>query len=98
MYAIGLDEVEIHIFVNDIDLRYTRWVMHDKRYEQSTSNTFDSSIDMRYVDEDNEQDDNSDRDGIDELLGDIGARILMDEIEEDASSGRGTESKNFSNM
>ena len=26
--AIGLDEVERHIFVNGMDLGYTRWVLH----------------------------------------------------------------------
>ena len=38
--AIGLDEAESHIFVNGMDLGYTRWVLHGEPYAESADDLF----------------------------------------------------------
>jgi len=91
--AIGLDEVERHIFVNGMDLGYTRWVLHGEPYEGSADVLVDHHNYLRHMDDDYEHDE------MEEMLGDIGAGMFMDEVNDNASTGgSGTDCENFPSL
>lgn len=90
--AIGLAEVESHIFAKGMDLGYTWWVLHGELYAQSADALFSHLNYLWHMDDDYE------RDEMEEMLNDIGAEMFMDEVDENASSGRGTDFENFAAM
>lgn len=60
-------------------------------YEPFADIPFGDDIEMRHLNDDNEQDDDSVGDQMEEMLSDIGVVMLTNEIDNDASSGRGTQ-------
>lgn len=77
-----IDLVEEHLFVNVIDQGYTDWILHSEPYL-----TLEPLHEKTYIDEDAQievGDDDYDED-MEEMMGDIGAKMFMDEGARDTS-------------